>query len=137
MKMKVMICTSMRGLHDFEIQNNILAAKDFVEKEFMDVEFVNNYINYTFSTLDNEGDSYALMCLGAGLTNVMSGVNAVVFAPGFLNSRGCIIEALAAKSYGKTIIALQRNYETGEIEIMPEHSFNTNLKIVLNAMVGE
>lgn len=124
-KVNVMICTPFSGLTDKEIEFNIhnTASKltDIVLSLFVDndegydaleVDCFNNHINYQRPMIpDDVGtmESYRLMCLGNGISNIMAECDAVVFANNWHESRGCMMEMMSALLYHKPIVALDED----------------------------
>lgn len=116
----VMICCPMRDRSDEEIKWSLLETRKWVEQYMgpsVEVTCFDNLVHYhnpSLMGIENR-DSYGLFCLGNGLANVMAQCNYIVFAPGWNDSRGCIVEMIAARLYGKAVIALNRNVNDGEL----------------------
>lgn len=117
----VMICTPFAGLTDHQIESNIhdtsCKLTDIIVDLFRDddaydkleVHFFSNNINYQRPAIPCDTDTmedYRLMCLGNGITNIMAECDAVVFAGKWHESRGCMMEMMAALLYHKPIVAL-------------------------------
>lgn len=121
-KVNVMVCTPFAGLTDDEIECNIRVTcsklTDIVLPMFQDndegydeleVHFFSNNINYQRPAIPCDTDTmedYRLMCLGNGISNIMAECDAIVFAGKWHESRGCMMEMMAALLYHKPIVAL-------------------------------
>lgn len=133
----VMICCPMRDKSDEEIKAWILETRKWVERYMgpsVEVTCFDNMVHYRNPSLmgiDKNLDSYGLFCLGNGLANVMAHCNYIVFAPGWNDSRGCIVEMLAARLYGKAAIALNQNVDDGELYKVSQESIDDMLKLGL------
>lgn len=132
----VMICCPMRDRSDEEIKWSLLETRKWVEQYMgpsVEVTCFDNLVHYHNPSLmgvENR-DSYGLFCLGNGLANVMAQCNYIVFAPGWNDSRGCIVEMIAAKLYGKPAIALNRNVDDGELYKVSQEAIDDMLKLGL------
>ena len=75
----------------------------------IDVKFCDNYMQYHHPLIDEESDDHGLYCLGNGISTFMPHVQYVIFGEGWDKSRGCLMEAIIAWSYGKKIFAYTGN----------------------------
>jgi hypothetical protein len=127
----------MKDKTDDDIKQSLLETRKWVERYMgpsVEVTCFDNMVNYHNPSLmgtEENRDSYGLFCLGNGLANVMAHCNYIVFAPGWNDSRGCIVEMIAATMYGKPAIALNRNVDDGELYKVSQESIDDMLKIRL------
>jgi hypothetical protein len=61
----------------------------------------------------------------------MAHCNYIVFAPGWNSSRGCIVEMIAARLYGKPTIVLNRNGYDGKLYKVSPETIHDMLKLGL------
>ena len=133
----VMICCPMRDKSDEEIKYQLLETRKWVEQYMgptVEVICFDNMVNYRNPSLmdtEENRDSYGLFCLGNGLANVMAHCNYIVFAPGWNGSRGCIVEMIASRLYGKAVIALNRNSYDGKLYKVSPETIHDMLKLGL------
>ena len=133
----------MRGLDDKAIKDSIKECQDFiidyVSSHFADdadtdevsVILTDNMVNYKCPAVAEDDTGYRLFCLGNGISNVMAMSDIVVFAPGWVNSKGCVVEAFIAKLYGKNICMINRDYSTGDLYVASHDAFITQLKLAM------
>ena len=101
--MKVFLSQPMAGRTKREIKAErrgmLVKASYFIGQE---VEEVGSYFEEAPQDITASGDSEALWYLGKSLQK-MAEADAVVFIPGWEGARGCHIEHMAARYYGKDI----------------------------------
>lgn len=95
--MKIMISQPMKGKTNEEIRDE---RKELVEKLTQKGHQVIDTIIDDF--IDGKGDDYAIKCLAKSIEYIAD-VDAVVFMPGWENARGCRVEYIVARDYGKFI----------------------------------
>ena len=86
-------------------KNHITAELNYLSMQ-IDIEFYDNFVAYKTPMLSEDSDGHSLYCFGQGVSSIMPNVEYVVFGEGWEKSRGCLMEAITAWSYGKRIIAL-------------------------------
>ena len=144
LKLKIMICVPMRDRTDEEIKASIDEIRHFLIGDVMndiadapigieiEIIYTDNMVKYHCPVVAEDGDAYGMFCLGNGFANVMSMCDYVAFAPGFLNSRGCLSEVITAMLYNKPVIPFQYNYHTGDLELMSNEDLRMNLPSIIN-----
>jgi len=95
--MKVMISQPMRGKTNKQIREERESIVKQLEQQGHEV--VDTVID---DFIEGEGDNYAIKCLAKSI-EFMANVEALIFMPGWENSRGCIIENRIALEYGKFV----------------------------------
>ena len=95
--MKIMISQPMRGKTNEEIRKE---REELVKKLTSKGHQVIDTIIDDF--IDGEGDDYAIKCLSKSIEHIAD-VDAVVFMPGWEQARGCRVEYVVARDYGKFI----------------------------------
>lgn len=95
--MKVMISLPMRGRSDAEIQKQISDIKEKFEK--LHIETVDNFFSEEVEGYNDE----ALFYLGKSI-DLIGKVDAVYFAEGWQQARGCIIERKVCEYYNILIL---------------------------------
>jgi len=124
----VMTCLPMSGKTSIEVMRSKKYTEDRVRHRIIDdwrashitpelnylsqdidVKFCDNYMPYHHPLIDEESNDHGLYCLGNGISTFMPHVQYVVFGEEWEKSRGCLMEAIIAWSYGKKIFAYTGN----------------------------
>lgn len=92
-----MISQPMRGKTKEQVRKERESIVKQLEQQGHEV--VDTIIN---DFIEEEVDNYAIKCLAKSL-EFIANVDALVFMPGWRNSRGCAIENIVALEYGKFV----------------------------------
>ena len=96
--LKAMICQPMAGL----TREEILVNRDKIVERLSQVEVIDTF----FDDVPNVGGENIGILLLAKSLEAMSKADIVIFADGWQNARGCMIEYEVACAYDKPIIEL-------------------------------
>ena len=109
--MKIFISLPMSGYSDEDIQNRLSKISSELKEKFGNkIELIDNFnyigfnsINEAAIRIGNDTINASIWYLGRAI-QLLSKVDAIYFAPGWENAKGCRIEHAVAESYNIKII---------------------------------
>jgi hypothetical protein len=95
---KIFISLPMNGLDENEIKDDIASLQEYIEGIFADEDEEINFID-SFVEEESPDDVNEPVWYLSKSIELISGANLAVFAPGWENARGCIVEHMVCALY--------------------------------------
>ena len=104
--MKIFISLPMKGRSDEAIEKEIALTSEYLKARYPGCEILHAF--FTDDDFKPEGGDIAMKYLGRSI-QVMADADLVFFASGWITARGCRMEYLIAREYGKRIESIDEN----------------------------
>lgn len=104
--MKVFISMGMKSKSTEQVRQEMQNVFEQIQRELPEAELIDSIVDGADSHIAKEGDSVGLWYLGKSL-ELMSQADIVFFVDDYHNFRGCRVEKMCAKAYGKLCVEFE------------------------------